>query len=722
MLRLILLVWLALCASAAAQVVTVRSGEHDGFTRLVLTFPEPGGWDLGRTGDGYAFRARATRWRYDISTVFDLIPRDRLSALWVDPESGALRMGLGCDCHAIATPFRAGIVVVDIKPGPAPENSPYEQAIANAGASVPPVAAPATVRPRQRPGDFLPPLPASVPTVVIRPETRLPALRLPDARAADLQTRLLREMSRGIAAGALEAAATPIRVPTEPDSSGPRLLPIPSGPEAPTTHLRLHPAQGDPDQALSASGQTCISDDRLDIPAWGNDQPPAAQIASARARLLGEFDKPDPDKVIVLARLYIHIGFGAEAQAELKAWSPFGPDIPLLTSLAAIVDGRHATTIFDGMHGCNGRAALWSVLANPVLPDPARTDRAAVLRAFSELPLGLRRQIGIPLADRLLAAGMTDDAQSVRDGIGRAIDRPDETLAILDAGLHLRSGEPVAAEKDLDHVVGNDGPMAARALAALVESQIARGLAPDAAQVLQLDSMLHEQRGSMDEPALRQALAKALVLDGQAARALGQLAAADPTIIPSLWELLAKNGDDMSVIEQAASAGDAARDLPAPIRRTVAKRLIDAGFPGLASNWLTGLTDDASVLLQAHAALATRDARASLRILAGHTGTEAETLRARALEQLGDLPTAHAAWIAAGNQTEAERTLRLSGRWSELGPAADPQIAPLLAAQTTVEDGTDTAQGQLARTRQLLDSSGATRSAIGALLATREIP
>jgi len=722
MLRLILLVWLTLGASAAAQIVTVRSGEHDGFTRLVLTFPEPGGWDLGRTGDGYAFRARAPRWRYDISTVFDLVPRDRLSALWVDPESGALRMGLGCDCHAIATPFRAGIVVVDIKPGPAPENSPYEQAIANAGATVPAVGAPARLRPRQRPGDFRPILPTPMPAVIARPETVLPSLRLPDARASDLQSRLLRELSRGIASGALEAVATPIRIPTEPDMPGPRLLPVPAGPEAPPTHLRLHSGRGDPDVALSDGGRQCIPDDRLDIPAWGNDQPPAKQIALARTHLLGEFDKPDQEQVIRLAKLYIHLGFGAEAQAQLQAWSATGPDIQVLTSLAAIVDGRTDTTVFDGMRACNGRAALWAVMADPAPPAPVHADRAAVLRAFSELPLGLRRQIGLALADRLLAAGLTADAQSVRDGIGRAIERTDETLSLLDAGLHQRSGEPQAAERNLDHVVGNDGPMAARALAALVDSQIARGVAPDAALILQLDAMLHEQRGSVDEPALRHALAKALVLDGQASRAMGQLAAEDPSIMPSLWEILAKSSDDMSVAEQAAAAGDTARSLPAPLRRTVASRLISAGFPDIASGWLTGLTDDAATLLQADAALATGDARASLRTLAGQSGTEAETLRARALEQLGDLSAAHTAWIAAGNQAAAERTLRLSARWSELDPATKPRIATLLRAQMPDAEGADATLGQLARTRKLLDSSGAARSAIGALLAEREIP
>lgn len=709
--RLLLLVWLLLPGMAAAQVVTVRSGDHGDFTRLALTFPEPGAWDFGRTGDGYGFRARAARWRYDISTVFTLIARDRLAALWVDPDSGVLRMGLGCECHAIATPFRPGIVVIDIRPGAAPADSPFEQPLENAGRSLPQLEGKPMQRPRARPGNFLPepPPPPLSPWYLAAP--RPPAVPLPvaapDPRAAELQSGLIRELSRGIAAGALTPAARlPAAPPAEP-TAGPRVLP----PEAavPAVQMRLQPPEGAP-SPVSDIGQVCIADDRLDVAAWGSDTPPAEQIAQARSRLLGEFDRPDTARVLALTRLYIHLGFGAEARALVATWAANSDERPVLEALAALVDGGLAEATFRGMASCDGRAALWAVLARPAPPDPAQTARAAVIRAFSELPLGLRRSLGIALADRFLAAGDAAAARAIRDGIGRAVDPADSALGLIEAGIDRHAGAATEAESKLSGIARSGSGLAPRALADLVDSRIRRGGAPDPEQVLELEAMLREHRGAPDEPALRRALAQSLVLTGQADRALSEFAPQDPGLGPLLWSLLAERGEEMDLAARALSLDGAARTLPPATRQAVAQRLIGAGFPDAAAPWLSGLPGPEATRLRAEAALAGRDGRLALRELAGASDPGSERIRARALELLGDLPEAQAAWQRAGDGDQAERVLFLARQWADLAAGDDPARTALLEArQGTPAD--PQATGELARGKALLETSRATRLA-----------
>lgn len=724
MLRLIVLAWLFLSTGAFAQVVTVRSGEHDGFTRLVLTFPEPAGWDFGRTGDGYGFRTRQPRWRYDISTVFSLIPRDRLAALWVDPDSGVLRLGLACPCHAIATPFRPGIVVVDIRPGPPPPGSPFEQALDNAGRDMPHLTQRTALRPRERPRDFRP-LPApALPAWHLAADkgadpSLVPNLALdPDPRAAVLKERLLRELSRGIAAGSLSPMAT-IPATPPPTAKPPEVdvgQPPPGG-----TQLRILPHDATALAGLSDTGRACVPDDQLDIPAWGADAPPADQIARMRAGLSGEFDRADTSRILQLARLYVHLGFGAETRSLLAAWNLDGADHSLLDTLGVLVDGGLAERGFDGMASCNGRAALWAVLASPHLPHKDATNTAAVLRAFSELPLGLRRALGVSLADRFLAAGDPATARRIRDAISRATDREGGPVGLIDAGLDRQSGAAVQAEAKLIQVARHDTTLAPRARADLIDSRIRRGETPDSDTIAELEALMREQRGSADEPALRRALAQSLVLTGNARRAFSELAGEEPSLAAPLWSLLAERGDDMDFVEQALTAGDSAQRLPPPVRQSIARRLIANGFPDATGNWLSGLPGPSAALLRAEAALAMRDGRGALRELAGLSDADSNRLRARAFELVGNLDEAQQAWEDAGDSAQAARVRFLARHWRDLDPSDDSTIAELLSAALAPAPEQVAAIG-LADGQSFLDASRATRQAADGLLRDMPVP
>ena len=63
-----------------AQEITVISGEHSDFTRLVVLDRDlDENWEFGRVADGYSLRL--SNGSFDLGNVFDRIPRKRLEQI-----------------------------------------------------------------------------------------------------------------------------------------------------------------------------------------------------------------------------------------------------------------------------------------------------------------------------------------------------------------------------------------------------------------------------------------------------------------------------------------------------------------------------------------------------------------------------------------------------------------------------------------------------------------
>jgi hypothetical protein len=204
--RALLLVLVMLAGAARAETVTVTSGEHDGFSRVVVDLAEATPWQMGRTSDGYVLRFAREGIRYDLTQVFRTIPRTRLAAIWADPASGDLRFGIGCACHAMPFEFRDNVIVVDIKDGPPPPGSSFEQALD--GRAMPKLAARDTRRPRARPETAMPP---GFNWTRLRTDPATEVVALPAADLDSMRDTLLRQMSRGAAQGLVNMTLPPDR-------------------------------------------------------------------------------------------------------------------------------------------------------------------------------------------------------------------------------------------------------------------------------------------------------------------------------------------------------------------------------------------------------------------------------------------------------------------------------------------------------------------------------
>jgi hypothetical protein len=108
---------LAWAGPLAAETIVTRSGEHKGFSRLVMRLPDGADWSLTQDGRGATLNLNSADAEFDTSRVFRLIPRQRIETLQQNGPGQPLRIGLGCDCAVTAYVQKDGYLVVDVKDG-----------------------------------------------------------------------------------------------------------------------------------------------------------------------------------------------------------------------------------------------------------------------------------------------------------------------------------------------------------------------------------------------------------------------------------------------------------------------------------------------------------------------------------------------------------------------------------------------------------------------------
>ncbi len=756
MMRMIALLIFLFALPAGAETITVRSGDHAGFSRLVFPFSDPVEWQMGRVPGGYEIRFRRPDVRFDLSRVFRKITRERIRSLAETGEKGwqGLTIRIGCDCHADAFEFRPGLLVVDIKDGPPDENSVFEQTFSGdetaLSAALPDTGSAQreagdrslaeTDRPRQIFGGRLaserfrsPPTsekttePVALP-VLLEPQRDISEVLLPVVQPPEI-----REMGKDfltiMSKAATEGLLTPnTSIPSPPQSredaaSGADAHPtveseqLEKPEEAPEHRLPIRirssidevsPDQGEDQLEFNANGNTCLPESIFDLPSWGEPSDPYESVIRARAKLVGELDRVSSGDIVNLVRAYLYAGFGAEARNVISAFGQKPEHADVFLAMAEIMDDGWAfeRSVLAGQISCETDGALWAALSLPEFPRGLEMNRQAIQRAFSALPGHTRRHLGPVLVGRFLAMGDEEMAHALKSAILRVADTQDNRVALMEADFRQGRNIGRTTERKLEEIVRSNDVLSAEALQRLLETRLENGEDISDELIAISAAMAYEREGS----AIGEALLGLNIL-AMASRGRYIYALQEWHQLPRHSDIRRKKAEELlEKILEYATEGESDQEFLAFIyaakddllhvetageaHEAAAARLIDLGFPEIGSGLLEMLHDGGRghEMLRARAALAMNRPEEALALLEGRKGREFLELRAKAAEMLSRFDLAAALYEEAGNQPAFQSMLMKMRAWQRLRNTGSGP-ARSIAELATQDVTSDTGEG-----------------------------
>lgn len=109
---LVITILLLFTVPLAAEPMVVRTGEHDGFTRVVIDAGKGVRWDAEYTGSLLHIEINGSNRFYDLSSVYDRMKRDRIEK--IDFTENTLELKIACDCSVSVFYSEPGMIVADI--------------------------------------------------------------------------------------------------------------------------------------------------------------------------------------------------------------------------------------------------------------------------------------------------------------------------------------------------------------------------------------------------------------------------------------------------------------------------------------------------------------------------------------------------------------------------------------------------------------------------------
>jgi hypothetical protein len=556
---------LLLCTASLAgaqDVVTVRSGAQKDYSRLAFTAPSDV-WTLRQSGRQATFEIEDWVGEFNLSNVFDRLPRTRLLSLQAqsDETNSALNLSLGCSCEVRAT-LEDGMIILDIYD---PETND-QLSIADNVTEVPQT--PSSDLPKRRPE---------------RSQERASVAQVQEplsqghgagrSEPEDLTQWLVQQLEAAESAGLIEQAEVPaIETDTQMDTPevtskasdqepAPELEPeIAAGSELENLTRRLDRAVtalpenevdftgslriSRPDNAIAQAPantvdkpapqsqaqqyENCISDTELDLASWSDGNDVNAQIVEMRQALLEEFDIPDPGIVRNLVRLYVTNGLGVEAIDILSEFGSELSDQAVLHDIAKIVEGQKIDS--DGPiaigANCPGYHALWRTAGIDVGEDQPVSDTEDLLNAFSSLPISTRRLLEPRLITSLLNRNQIEDARRVFDLVDRASGDHGDAHTLMRARFYELEGIFEKAKSEYVKMIVGNSVLRAEAMMHLVAGMIERDDPIDPGLMEMLESEAFRMRGLPIGRMLRKLEVYARASDDSLSAALDTLDAA----------------------------------------------------------------------------------------------------------------------------------------------------------------------------------------------------
>ncbi|WP_050605127.1 hypothetical protein [Ruegeria sp. 6PALISEP08] len=686
--------------AAAAQDVTVRSGEHDGYTRLVFNVPPNTEWALAQRKDGARLTVDLDGVTFRTGSVFSRLTTNRLESLSQAQPGGALELEFGCECVASAFLYRGSMIVLDVAPG-----------------------------------EFLPPLLADLPPPMTRQPIKAVSVSNTDAQMAGLDLPLLKhelkdQLSNRFLQGAdrklLDLRLAPVGPRNStPSNTDPLLTDL-------SSNMRLTTVLDDLKDVLNSevlqleSNAVCISTTELGFSEWSTAEPFVTQVSSLRTALYQEFDTLDEEKALELAKLYAFHGFGTEALAIFGLSQTGTGEAERIEAIARLVDEKPVQTSnpFSGLQRCDSDAALWAVLSEKKLASDA--DVEAIEQAYAGLPDHLRRRFGTRLSQILVEGDELEAARRVIRSVDRIEKSNSPSTTRAKAIVAAAEGDHTREEELLTEVVTSTEatPEAPVALARLVEKRWTERQSVSAQELELAASYAVEYRRSDLGPMMARtyAIALSLSLDFDPAfDIILELANGQDRnrAFNRHLHLLSERSDDVTFLRQTFHLMQMSKTpaLTTDTAIALADRLTMLGFAD-QSFALANRTEDQThraerARLRARAALMSGRPHQALLELAEDGSEEALALQAQALDMARDFSTAAEIMRSLGQGEAANRLFWLAGSSADTADPPDGKYATLnRTAQALFTPPVRQFEKPLQDAEDLLENSETTRQKI----------
>lgn len=207
---------------------------------------------------------------------------------------------------------------------------------------------------------------------------------------------------------------------------------------------------------------TCFPGEVFTLPDLVTEEEFLEEMAGLNARLVGEFDRPDAEVAIELAKLYLSVGIGLEARAILADFAKDHPDAPLFDELAQLLIGEVLPAEAHLRRpDCMGEQALWRAHAAAMEGDhaAAMAAEANAGRALERLPLYPREMVASTIGLSAVEVGDWDTARRLEAMGKRAAFGLGETsgpLLRLSSKLAEWHGETDVAKRLLRRALESD--------------------------------------------------------------------------------------------------------------------------------------------------------------------------------------------------------------------------------------------------------------------------
>jgi hypothetical protein len=735
-----------------SQKINVRSGAHDGFTRLVLDAPSDTFWTLQHTTNGAKLILQNHSEGFDISRIFDRIDNTHISK--VTSTSSELSLQFSCLCVANAFKANPTLIAVDISSKisdpaakfPTVYNSNFQGSVSLSYESQ------ATDKTKTMPKSHaLKPYP-EIKTFTASGENHFSNMEyLNDQRILydinpykNSEINLTKEFRKSIAI----APFINRKSPSSDRYSGEK-LPLKRKIEGSENYQTKKynnslTSQGNVQITLHSKEflqnngteeMDCVNSNLLNFQDWDFESDMISEVTHLSRYIYSESGRVNPKQVSRLAQAYLNYGFGAEAIVIISLSNDLQRKDYALLGLANIIEHGHDKNniLSNILKDCDDDSSLWKILSsfNSNTLSEATIDSA--LFALNNLPVKLRRILAPQLSQRFLNAGSHEASAAALRIIELSEGNKSSATNLEMAKLYMKRGQPKLARKQLLEIVSANTTQSATALAHLVRFLIDEEDEIDGRTGLLIGAFATELRGDPIAGDLSRTHVLALAKSGNFSEAFNVLAnekirysiEAYAELRSELLNFLTWHEDDITFLQYATGhMGLSQSEISKETLLILAKRFLDLGFPSLSDEIFpqetegNNLPEYSTIKLQTDLELSRP--HTALAFLSKTEGEVSARLRAEVEMQSGNFTDAHLAYRNLDDLPNSQYAAWLSTEWSALIEEETPVfgvfakmakeklgISPqernfLNAAETALQESTDSRE-QVISTLKLVE-------------------